>query len=86
MNGWKDFKTVDKKFTDNNEVTEAVQGWLKATPNYYYYYYCMYKYHPLQKASGRLWAGGPSVLRSRWTISKNKTQTISIRALVKTLL
>jgi hypothetical protein len=32
MNGWKDRKTEDKKFADDNEVMEAVQRWLKATP------------------------------------------------------
>ena len=34
----------------------------------------------------RLWTGGPSVLRSRGTMSKNKTQTISVSTLVKQLL
>jgi hypothetical protein len=36
MNRWKDFKTEDKtsvsQFADGNEVMEAVQSWLKATP------------------------------------------------------
>jgi hypothetical protein len=36
MNGWKDLKTEDKtsviQFADDNEVMEAVQSWLKATP------------------------------------------------------
>ena len=36
MNGWKDFKTEDKtsisQFADDNEVMEAVQSQLKATP------------------------------------------------------
>jgi hypothetical protein len=36
MNGWKDLKTENKtsvsQFADDNEVTEAVQSWLKATP------------------------------------------------------
>jgi len=36
MNGWKDLKTEDKtsvsQFADDNEVMEAVQIWLKATP------------------------------------------------------
>jgi len=32
-----------------------------------------------------LWTGGPSVLQSRGTVSKNKTQTISISTLVKKL-
>jgi hypothetical protein len=30
MNGWKDFRTEDKMFADDNEVTEMVQSWLKA--------------------------------------------------------
>jgi len=30
-----------------------------------------------------LWTGGPSALRSRGTMSKNKTQTISVSTLVK---
>ena len=34
----------------------------------------------------KLWTGGPSVLRSRGTMSKNKTQTISVSTLVKKLL
>jgi hypothetical protein len=36
INGWKDFKTEDKplvsQFADDNEVMEALQSWLKATP------------------------------------------------------
>jgi hypothetical protein len=40
MNGWKDFKTGDKtsvsQFADDNEVMEAVQSWLKATPNSFF--------------------------------------------------
>jgi len=36
MNGWEGFKTEDKtsvsQFADDNEVKEAVQSWLKATP------------------------------------------------------
>jgi hypothetical protein len=31
MNGWKVFKTEDKKFAVDSEVMEAVQSWLKAT-------------------------------------------------------
>jgi len=33
-----------------------------------------------------LWTGGPSVLRSRGTMSKNKTQIVSVSTLVKKLL
>ena len=40
MNGWKDFKTEDKtsvsQFADDNEVMEAVQSWLKATPKSFF--------------------------------------------------
>jgi hypothetical protein len=40
MNGWKDFKTGDKtsvsQFADDNEVMEAVQSWLKATPKSFF--------------------------------------------------
>jgi len=36
MNGWKGCKMEDKtsvgQFADDNEVMEAVQSWLKATP------------------------------------------------------
>jgi hypothetical protein len=40
MNGWKDFKMEDKtsasQFADDNEVMEAVQGWLKAAPKSFF--------------------------------------------------
>jgi len=40
MNGWKDFKTEDKtsvsQFADDNQVMEAVQSWLKATPKSFF--------------------------------------------------
>jgi hypothetical protein len=36
MDGWKDFKTEHKKFADDNEVMEAVQRWLKATPKSFF--------------------------------------------------
>jgi hypothetical protein len=40
MNGWKDFKMEDKtsvsQFADDNEVMEAVQSWLKATPKSFF--------------------------------------------------
>jgi len=79
MNGWKGFKTEDKtsvsQFADDNEVMEALQSWLKATPKSF-----------ILEGSASLWTGGPNVLRSRGTISKNKTQTISISTLVKKLL
>jgi urease accessory protein UreH len=32
MDGWKELKTEDKRFADDNEVMEAVQSWLKVTP------------------------------------------------------
>jgi len=63
------------KFADDDEVMEAVQSWLKATPKSFFF-----------RASASLWTGGPSMLRSRGTMSKNKTQTISVSTLVKTLL
>jgi predicted oxidoreductase (fatty acid repression mutant protein) len=40
MNVWKDFKTEEKtsvnQFADDNEVMEAVQSWLKATPKSFF--------------------------------------------------
>ena len=56
-----------QKFADDDEVMEAVQSWLKATPK-------------------SCFLEGPSVLRSRGTMSKNKTQKISVSTLVKRLL
>jgi hypothetical protein len=35
MNEWKDFKTEDKKFADD-EVMDAVQSWLKASPKSFF--------------------------------------------------
>jgi hypothetical protein len=77
INGWTDFKTEDKtsvnQFADDNEVIEAVQSWLKATPKSFFL-------EGVRKLVDR-WtkcceAGG---LR----ISKNKTQTISVSTPVK---
>jgi hypothetical protein len=40
MHGWKYFKTEHKmsasQFADDNEVMEAVQSWLKATPKSFF--------------------------------------------------
>jgi hypothetical protein len=36
MNGWKDFRTEDRNFADDNEVMEAVQSWLRATPKSFF--------------------------------------------------
>jgi hypothetical protein len=36
MNGWKDFKTEDKRFTVDSEVMEVVQSWLKAITNSFF--------------------------------------------------
>ena len=40
MNGWEGFKTEDKtsvsQFADDNQVMEAVQSWLKATPKSFF--------------------------------------------------
>jgi len=40
VNVWKDFKMEDKtsvsQFADDNEVMEAVQSWLKATPKSFF--------------------------------------------------
>jgi hypothetical protein len=60
-----------QKFADD-EVMEAVQSWLKATPKTF-----------LLEGIRGLWTGGTSVLRSRGTMSKNETQTISVNTLVK---
>jgi hypothetical protein len=65
-----------QKFADDNEVVVAVQRWLKAMPKIFFFY----------RKSTSLWTGGPSVLRSRGTTLKNKTQTISIFTLIKELL
>jgi hypothetical protein len=64
------------KFADDDEVMEAVRSWLEATPKNFFFY----------RASASLWTGGLSVLRSGGTVSKNKTQTISISTLVKKVL
>jgi hypothetical protein len=64
-----------QKFADDDKVMEAVQSWLKATPKSFFL-----------EGIHKLVEGGPSVLRSRGTMSKNKTQTISISTLVKKLL
>ena len=64
-----------QKFEDDDEVMAVVQSWLKATPKSFFW-----------RASASLWTGGPSVLRSRGTMLKNKTQTISMSILVKKLL
>jgi hypothetical protein len=61
-----------QKFEDDNEVLEVMQSWLKSRQKAFFW-----------SASASLWTGGPSVLRSRGTMSKNKTQTISVSALVK---
>ena len=63
------------KFADDDEVMEAVQSWLKATPKNFFL--------EGKRASASLWTGGPSVLRSGGTVSKNKTQTVSVSTLVK---
>ena len=62
-----------QKFAHDDEVMEAVQSWPRQKAFF-------------QRASASLWTGGPSVLRSRGTMSKNKTQTISVSTLVKMLL
>jgi len=64
-----------QKFADDDEVMEAVQIWLKAMPKCFFL-----------EGIRNLWIGGPSVLRSRGTMSKNKTQTISVSTLVQKLL
>jgi hypothetical protein len=51
---------------------EAVQSWLKATPKSF-----------ILGGIPSLWTGGTSVLRSRGTLSKNETQTISVSSLLK---
>jgi len=64
-----------QKFADDNEVMEAVQSWLKATRKSFF-------------------LEGICKLVDRWTkcvakqgtMSKNKTQTISVSTLVKNLL
>jgi len=60
-----------QKFADDDEVMEAVQGWLKATPKSVFL-------EGIRKLVDRL--------RSRGTMSKNKTQTISVSTFVKKLL
>jgi transposase len=61
---------LGQNFADDNEVMEAVQSWLKATPKNFLFYLFIYLF---TFASASLWTGGPSVLRSRGTMSKNKT-------------
>jgi len=66
------------KFADDDEVMEAVQSWLEATPKSSFFL----RGHP--QACGHVdrvccEAGGG-------TVSKNKTQTVSVSALVKKLL
>jgi hypothetical protein len=55
MNGWKNFKTEDKtsssQFAADNEVMEAVQRWLKATPKSFFL-----------EGIRKIWTGGLSVL------------------------
>jgi hypothetical protein len=60
-----------QKFADD-EVMEELQSWLKATPKSFFL-----------EGIRNLWTGGTSVLRSRGTMSKNETQTISVSSLVK---
>ena len=71
MNGCKDFKTDDKMSVMNTGVGDhlawQVRQWNSRS----------------SRASACLWTGGPSVLRSRGTMSENKTQTISVSTLVK---
>jgi len=64
------------KFAHDDEVMEAVQSWLKATPKNFFL-------QGIRKLVDR-WT--KCVLQSRGTMSKNKTQTISVRTLVNKLL
>jgi len=63
------------KFADDDKVMEAVKSWLKATTKSFFL-----------EGIRKLVTGGPSVLRSGGTVSKNKTQTVSVSTLVKKLL
>ena len=60
-----------QKFADDDEVMEAVQGLSQATPKSVFL-------EGIRKLVDRL--------RSRGTMSKNKTQTISVSTFVKKLL
>ena len=68
--------SVEQEICRCQRGNEAVKRWLKDTPKRFF----------LQREPASLWKVGPSVLRSRGTMSKNKIQTISIRTLVKKLL
>jgi len=61
-----------KKFADDDEVMEAVRSWLKATPKSFFL-------EGIRKLVDR-W----TKCVAKWgTMSKNKTQTISVSTLVK---
>jgi len=64
-----------QKFADDDEVMEAVESWLKATPKSFFL-------EGIRKLVDR-WT---KCVRSKVTMSKNKTRTISVSALVKKLL
>jgi len=66
-----------QKFADDDEVMEVVQSWLKATPKSFFFS----RGHP--QACGQV---DQVCCEARGTMSKNKTQTISVSTLVKKLL
>jgi histone-lysine N-methyltransferase SETMAR len=65
------------KFADDNEVMEAVQRWLKATPKSFFFS----RGHP--QPCGEM---DQVSCEAKGTMSKNKTQIISVSTLVKKLL
>ena len=60
------------KFADDDEIMEAVQSWLKATPKSFFL-------EGIRKLVDR-WT---KCVAKRGTVSENKTQTISVSTLVK---
>ena len=64
-----------QKFADDDEVMEAVRSWLKATPKSFFL-------EGIRKLVDR-WT---KCVVKQGTMSKNKTQTISVSTLVKKLL
>jgi len=64
-----------QKFADDDEVMEVVRSWLKATPKSFFL-------EGIRKLVDR-WT---KCVVKQGTMSKNKTQTISVSTLVKKLL